>query len=126
MYICEHDEEERDKMTENIATRRGKRDLAIERPFPLDCWDVCRERNRVIFVRMRAQIQIGELGVENDSAKVSSIDDRNVRAIRGLTMLSIPDPKNCSRPVCVYRVRQSSANNSTNSIVNAGLKKHSG
>lgn len=28
---------------------------------------------------MRAQIQIGELDVENDSAKVSSIDDRRIR-----------------------------------------------
>lgn len=28
---------------------------------------------------MRAQIQIGELDVENDSAKVSSIDDRRMR-----------------------------------------------
>lgn len=35
---------------------------------------------------MRVQIQIGELGVENDSAKVShrsTIGERNVRAMRG-------------------------------------------
>lgn len=34
------------------------------------------------FVRMLAQIQIGELGVENDSAKESSIDERIARAMR--------------------------------------------
>lgn len=34
------------------------------------------------FVRMLAQIQIGELGVENDSAKESSISERTARAMR--------------------------------------------
>lgn len=60
----------------DIATRRGRkgslRDRTIERPFPLDC----REREpKGDFVRMLAQIQIGELGVENDSAKESSIGE---------------------------------------------------
>lgn len=74
----------------------------IERPFPLDCWDVCREREpKGDFVRMLAQIQIGELGVENDSAKESSIGERIVRR----TILSVQE-----LPVesGVYRVRLSS------------------
>lgn len=53
MYAGRMREKRRERATEgDIATRRGKkesrRDRAIERPFPLDCWDVCRERNRVI------------------------------------------------------------------------------
>lgn len=53
-------------------TKGSQRDRTIERPFPLDC----REREpKGDFVRMLAQIQIGELGVENDSAKESSIGE---------------------------------------------------
>jgi len=83
-------ENEKDKARGgDIATRRGRkgsrRDRAIERPFPFDCRDVWGGRagggeNQGDFVRMCAQNQIGELGVENDSAKESSIGDRRANA----------------------------------------------
>lgn len=61
---------------------RDRRDRTIERPFPLDCWERCVPGEpKGDFVRMLAQIQIGELGVENDSATESSIGPRS-RAMR--------------------------------------------
>lgn len=97
-------EKERERETKgDIATRRGRkgsqRDRTIERPFPLDC----REREpKGDFVRMLVQIQIGELGVENDSAKESSIGeaDRTGETMRSIRELPVESPG-------VYRVRPS-------------------
>lgn len=57
-------ENEKDKARGgDITTRRGRkgsrRDRAIERPFPLDCWDVCRERTGVISCACARKIKLG-------------------------------------------------------------------
>lgn len=38
---------------------RSQRDRTIERPFPLDCWDVCRESQRVISCACSRKFKLG-------------------------------------------------------------------